>query len=129
MKKKESSGLGGKILLILVGAALIAISLINIILFIVGDLAIANVSTRRMGGAIDGRPLSSRYEWSIDYSFVAVDSKTYHGTLRRHGSDISVEVERKVYYLPINPRINALSSEVTPNIGQLIMILLGGFLI
>ena len=129
MRKKEKSRLGGKILLVIVGMALITMALINIILYMVGDSVLADISTRRVGGADDGRSSSGRYEWSVDYSFIASDGKTYNGTSTRRGSDLAVAVEKRVYYLPANPRINALASEVRPNIGQVIMILLGGFII
>ncbi|HZJ83608.1 MAG TPA: hypothetical protein VFD57_07345 [Clostridia bacterium] len=129
MIKKENGGVVGEILLMIMGILLIALALINLILFIIGDSTIADVSTRRIGGAHDGRPSSMRYDWSIDYSFMASDGKNYSGTSTRRGSDLSVKLEKKVYYLPINPRINALASEVKPNIGQIIMISLGGFLI
>ena len=126
---KKQSSVFGTLLLTIMGILLIIIALMNIVLFIVGDSTIADVSTRRFGGSTDGYPSSSRYQWSVDYSFKASDGKIYDGTSTRRGSDTSVKVERKVYYLPSQPRINALSSEVRPNVGQIIMIAIGGLLI
>ena len=42
---------------------------------------------------------------------------------------MGVKVENKVYYFSFQPRLNSLSSEVRPNAGQIIMMLLGGFLL
>ena len=111
------------------GILLIAIALINVILFFIGSTAIPDVSTRRRGGSIGGLPTSKRYEWSIDYDFEASDGNIYKGTTTRRGSDMSINVEKKVYYLPINPRINSLASDVKPNFAQLIMLGLGALLI
>lgn len=121
--------IGGRILLFLVGSLLILMALLNVFLFIFGQTSHAEVHTRRFGGAKDGYGGDKRYEWSIDYSFQASDGGLYHGTTVRRGSDLQVQVEKTVYYLPALPQLNTLEKEVKPNLGQLILLGLGLFLI
>ena len=129
MKNVAKGSIFGKIILFIVGLMLILIASINILLFIFGDTSTANISTRRVGGSNDSYPAESRYEWSVDYDFLASDGNVYNGTTTRRGSDMGVKVENMVYYFSFQHRLNSLSSEVRPNAGQIIMMLLGGFLL
>jgi hypothetical protein len=119
----------GRFILGAVGVMMIALALMTILLYFMGDTAQAQVSTRRVGGSRDGAPADSRYEWSIDYEFTAANGSTYYGTTTRRGSDMSVKFDRKVYYFKAVPNLNALAGEVRPNVGQLVMIGLGVFLV
>lgn len=113
----------------LVGLSMISLGIGHFALFFVGDTAIADIATRRFGGSSDQYPGSDRYEWEVDYTFKADDGETYEGHTRRRGYDLGVTVERTVYYLPQAPMLNALEREVWPNLGQLVLLGLGAFLI
>ena len=78
MSEKRGSGILWRILISTVGVALILIAVVNILLFFFGDTAFASVSTRRVGGADDNRPVSQRYEWSLDYTFSDKNGTTHN---------------------------------------------------
>ncbi len=112
-----------------VGVALIVIAVVELLLFFFGEATAANVSTRRVGGADDGRPVSQRYEWSLDYTFYDKNGITHSGNITLRGNDISVKSDSWVYYFPFVPFVNALESEAEPNLSQLLFIVIGTFLL
>jgi hypothetical protein len=128
-RRSESNSPFWRLLLSLVGLSLVLLGIGHFLLFFVGSTAVADIETRRFGGSTDQYPASARYEWAVDYRFVAADGRTYEGHTRRRGHDLGVTVERKVYYLPQAPVFNALEREVWPNLGQLVLVGLGLFLI
>lgn len=131
-KKKEQSKISKtfwRIAISAVGIALILIAAGNLLLFIFGNTASANVSIRRFGGADDGKPVSQRYEWSMDYTFADKDGNMHSGHTTRRGSDISVKTDSRVYYFSFAPFISTLESEAEPNIGQPLFIGIGIFLL
>ncbi|MFZ7104551.1 MAG: hypothetical protein ACOWWO_18105 [Peptococcaceae bacterium] len=127
--KKRENSLFWRIAITLVGVALIWIAVSNLALYVFGETAAADVATRRVGGAGDGRPVNQRYEWSIDYTFRDKNGEEHSGHTTRRGSDISVKADSRVYYFPGAPFISTLESEARPNIGQPLFVVLGGFLI
>lgn len=112
-----------------VGVALIAIAVVNLLLFFFGETAIANISTRRVGGADEGRPVSQRYEWSLDYTFSDKNGTTHSGHTTRRGSDISAKSDSRVYYFAFAPFVSTLESEAEPNLSQPLFVIIGVFLI
>lgn len=128
-RRSSSHSLFWRLLISLLGLSMILLGLGHVLLFFVGNTAVANIETRRFGGSSDQYPASGRYEWVVNYSFVADDGRTYQGNTRRRGHDLGVTVERTVYYLPQAPVLNALEREVWPNLGQLALVALGLFLI
>lgn len=129
--KKQStlSKIFWRISISMIGIALIVIVVLNLLLFFFGDTAVANVSTRRVGGVDSGRPVSQRYEWSLDYTFKDENDITRSGHTTRRGNDISVKSDSSVYYFPFAPFISALESDAEPNLIQLLFIVTGIFLI
>lgn len=126
-KKKQSKILEvfWRITISTVGVALIVIAIVNLLLFIFGDTATATITTRRFGGADDGRPAEQRYEWVIAYTFQDRDGVSYGGHTSRRGSDTMVEVDNSVRYFNFAPYISSLESEAKPNFGQFLLIMLG----
>lgn len=118
-----------QIVITLIGSALILIAVSNLTLYFLGESTAATVKTRRVGGSDDGRPVNERYKWAIDYTFYDKDGAEYIGHTSRRGSDFSVNIDRRVYYFSFAPFISAPESEARPNIGQLLFILIGIFLI
>ncbi|MFO7611972.1 MAG: hypothetical protein R6W99_05715, partial [Clostridia bacterium] len=109
--------------------ALILLALSGLLLFIFGSKAAANVSTRRIGGADDGRPYEQRYLWSIDYTFRDDDGVLREGHTQKRGSDMMVIADDTARYFEFAPFINMLESETEPGFGQLMYIGLGLLLI
>jgi len=132
VRKKEQSKISKifwRIVISAVGIALILIAVGSLLLFFFGESAAANVNTRRYGGADDNRSVNQRYEWSIDYTFEDKEGNMQSGHTTRRGSDISVNVDSRVYYFTFAPFISALESEAEPNIGQPLYIAIGIFLL
>lgn len=129
MKKQKNGSQFGRVILFSVGIMMILLALMNVLLFIFGETALANVHTRRIAGSNDMYSSKYRYEWSLDYDFKASDGQIYNGTTTRRGSDMSVDFENEVVYFTPAPIFNSLSREVKPNLGQIIMLGLGAFLI
>lgn len=130
-KKKKAQKVSPvwRIVISLVGAALILIAASQFLLFLFGETTGVHVSTRRQGGANDGATSGQRYTWSLDYFFEDQNGVTHNGTTTRRGSDMSVNVDNKVYYFTFAPVINALESDAKPKMGQLIYCVLGVLLI
>ena len=127
-KKKETS-IFWRIVISLVGIALIVIAVSNLLLYFFGEHAAVSITTRRYGGADDGKPADKRYEWYIDYTFTDKEGETHSGHTTRRGSDMSVDVsDTCVYYFTFAPFINALENEAKPGVSQLIFVVLGVFL-
>ncbi len=118
-----------RIVISAVGMVLILIAVFNLLLFFFGNTAVANVSIRRVGGVDSGRPVSQRYEWTLDYTFRDENSIIGSGHTTRRGSDLTVKTDSKVYYFPFAPFINALESDAEPNLIQPLFIITGIFLI
>jgi len=130
MKNKcKPSKLFWRIVISAVGAALILIAVSNLALYFFGETASISVTTRRIGGANDQYELNQRYEWSLDYTFYDKNSISHSGHTTRRGSDLPPKTDSRAYYFPFAPFINALESEAQPNIGQLLYILIGIFLL
>ncbi len=125
----KSKGPLARILISLLGVAMILLGVSRFALFFVGETTSADVNTRRVGGADNQYPADSRYEWSIDYTFTDADGEIHSGHTTHRGGDMGVKVESMVYYWPSAPFINGLRSEVEPNLGQLVLVGLGILLI
>jgi hypothetical protein len=126
---KKGNGNLARIFISLIGAAMILLGASRFALFFVGKTAYADVNIRRVGGANEQYAADSRYEWSVDYTFLDENGIVQDGHTTRRGGDMGVTVENTVYYWPAAPFINGLEKEVEPNLGQLVLILLGGFLV
>ena len=129
--KQNTKGNGplARILITLLGVAMLLLGLSRFALFFVGETTIADVNTRRVGGADNQYASDKRYEWSIDYTFTDADGVVHDGHTTRRGGDMGVKVESTVYYWPAAPFINGLEREVEPNLGQLVLVGIGILLI
>lgn len=127
--KSRSSDIFWRIIISLVGIALIFMAVVNLMLFFFGETAYANVVTRRVGGSNDNSLVEYRYEWSLDYTFTDKNGEQRSGHTTRRGSDMSVKIDNKVYYFLFAPAINSLESETKPNVSQLVLVGFGVLLI
>ena len=127
-KKSRTANIFWRIVITTTGFALIIIAICNLTLGIFGETTTGSVSTRRMGGRIDGSPVNISYKWSIDYSY-SVDGKLYSGSNTYRGSDMSVDYDTMVYYFTFAPWISSLDASPVPNLGTAVYIGLGIFLI
>lgn len=121
MAAKTQESLFWRILISAVGAALIFMSVSNLLLFFLGETATAAVETRRYGGERFNAPNDKRYSWYVDYTFRAEDGVLYEGHLSKLGSATSVKVDNTIYYFPFAPFINTTAETAAPNFGQLVL--------
>ena len=121
MAAKKQESLFWRILISAVGAALIFMSVSNLLLFFLGETATAAVETRRYGGERFNAPNDKRYSWYVDYTFRAEDGVLYEGHLSKLGSATSVKVDNTIYYFPFAPFINTTAETAAPNFGQLVL--------
>lgn len=128
-RQSKKGGRAARILISIVGVLMILLGVSRLVLFFAGVKTIAQVETRRVGGSSDQYSADKRYEYSIDYTFKDKEGETHSGHTTRRGGDMGVKVEKTVYYLAAAPFINGLATEVEPNIGQLVLVTLGVFLI
>lgn len=127
--RSKKSNLFWRIAVSAVGAALVFLAALHMALFFFGETAAARVSTRRVGGADDGKPAGQRYEWSLDYTFRDENGILHSGHTTRRGGDLSVQTDSTVYYFPFAPFLNALAGDAKPGIAQLLMAAAGVFLL
>lgn len=128
-KQQRLTGLLWRILVSVIGLALILMALVHLLLFLFGETAAADVALRRFGGADTGKPPSARYQWSLDYTFTDDSGEKHDGHATRRGSDSSVKSDVRVYYFTFAPFLNTLESEAEPNLGQGLLIGVGLFLL
>lgn len=112
VKTKASSqsramGVVPRILLAVIGLALVLMAITNFLLPLLGRSAVADVNARRVGGSTGNRNEIS-YQWSVHWTF-DVDGKAYAGYAMRRGSPFGVDVSSTVLYLPFAPWINNLA--------------------
>jgi hypothetical protein len=127
--KGKASNIFWRMMITLIGLALVFVAVSGFLLYFFGETAAADVSVRRLRGADNGKPYEQRYQWSIYYSFYDDEGVLREGSTERRGSDISVEVDDTAYYFPKAPYIHVLESNARPGFSQLFLVALGVFLI
>ena len=122
-----------RILLTILGAALIALGIGRLALGVVGEQGTAVItSIRRQGGEITaGR--SGRYIYQVGYSFRLPDGHSVDGWETRVGDAGHVKADGKstmlVRYLKALPLVNSPESSTRLSLGQPILLAVGIFLI
>lgn len=122
-----------RILLSLLGLALILWGIGNTALGIVGGSASAVItSIRRVGGErADGKP--GRYTYNISYTFTLPDGKKIDGFTEKIGDSVYLKADGtstvRVRYFPGFPYFNAMEKDTGFGAGQVVLILTGSFLI
>lgn len=131
--RKIKQRLISRILITLLGIALILMGSSWIILGVVGKSAPAVItSIRREGGErTDGKP--GRYTYNIGYAFTLPDGKEINGFSKKIGDSVYLKPDGtsvvQVRYLPYFPYINAMEKDTGFGAGQLTLILAGTALI
>ena len=119
--KKKKSGCFGRLLLIVVGLAMIILGLQGPILGIVGEPATAVVTDVSVSDR-------EEHEYQVTYQFV-VDGKTLSGSWNQEALNITTLPNEgatvAIRYLPQWPSFNVRRGETTPTIGTLLVVGLG----
>ncbi len=126
-------GFTPRILISLLGTALILMGVTQIALGLVGETTTAIItSIRRVGGErTDGKP--SRYNYDIGYTFTLPTGKTIDGFAKKIGDSVYLKPDgtstMRVRYFGAFPYINFPDRDTGIGPGQLTLILAGGGLI
>jgi hypothetical protein len=119
--KKKKSGCFGRLLLIVVGLAMIILGLQGPILGIVGEPATAVVTDVSVSDR-------EEHEYQVTYQFVA-GGKTLSGSWTQEALNITTLPNEgatvAIRYLPQWPSFNVRRGETTPTIGTLLVVGLG----
>lgn len=122
-----------RILITLLGIALILMGVSEGILGLTGRRALAVVTDiRREGGErTDGRP--GRYTYNISYTFTLSNGKIINGYTKKISDSVYLKADGTstvpIRYFPAFPYINAVERDTGFGAGQLVLILAGGILI
>lgn len=121
-----------RVFITMIGAALILWGVGAFVLGLAGERSTAVITNvRREGGErTDGK--SGRYTYILSYTFKGPDGKSIDGYTRKISSGVYVKnpnTTTSVRYFKAFPFINTLESETEPNLGQLVLVAAGGFLI
>lgn len=123
-----------RILLTILGIAMIALGAGRLALGVVGEQGTAVItSIRRQGGELATAGKPGRYFYHIGYSFSLPDGRIVDGWTARVGDSTYVKADGKstmpVRYLKVFPEINTPESSTRLSVGQPVLIALGIFLI
>ncbi len=122
-----------RLLITLLGIALIFMGTSGIVLKITGKSAPAVITDIRRVGGERTDAIPGRYTYDISYTFTLPDGKKINGYTKKIGDSVYFKADGKtttlIKYLPGFPYINALEQETGLGTGQLVLILAGGFLI
>lgn len=122
-----------RILITLLGIALILMGMSEIYLGFAGERAEAVVTDiRREGGErTDGKP--GRYTYHIGYTFTLSDGRTINGVAKKIGNAVYLkptgEQTVPIRYLRTFPYISTMEKDTGLGVGQLTLILAGGALV
>lgn len=126
-------GLIPRILITLLGIGLIFMGASQAILGFAGKSASAIVTDiRREGGErTDGKP--GRYTYNISYTFTLPDGKGINGFTKKIGDSVYLKADGtstvRIRYFPVFPYINVMERDAGLGAGQVVLMIVGGFLI
>lgn len=122
-----------RVLISLLGIALILFGLSHIILGFAGKSTSAVITSIRREGGERAEVIPGRYTYNIGYTFTLPDGTLIDGFTKKISNAGYIKPDGKsttrIRYLPDFPYINALEQDVGFNAGQVVLIFVGGFLI
>lgn len=122
-----------RLLLTLLGAALILWAAADLALGLFGERATAAVTHIRREGGERAEAVPNRYTYSISYTFVLPDGKEIHGVTKKIGNAVYLKADgtgrMAVRYFRAIPYVNAPEKSPPFSLGQPIMAAAGIFLI
>lgn len=121
-----------RVLISLLGLALIILAVVPLMLGIVGERAPGVITHVRREGGERPEAVAGRYTYAISYTFKLPDGTNIDGFTKKVSNGAFVKnpsTPVAVRYLKQLPFINVLESETEPRLGNLTLIALGSFLI
>lgn len=128
-RNSKSTGITTRILISLVGIALILVAARDVWLVVIGKAATATVTTEQYDDSPDfNEPIELQYKWKVSWTFT-VDGKEYSGSRTAKGSATAVRHGNAVFYFPFAPQINSLDADESVGVTTIILTGLGILLI
>lgn len=121
-----------RVLLSLLGIALILWAVVPLVLGIVGERAPGTITHVRREGGERPEAVAGRYTYAIGYTFKLPDGTNIDGFTKKVSNGAFVKnpsTPVAVRYLKQLPLINVLESETEPSFGNLLLVAIGGFLL
>lgn len=122
-----------RILLTLLGVALIFMAAAEAVLGFAGESAPGVITHVRREGGERQEAVANRYTYDISYTFTLPDGEKIDGSAKKVGDAVFVKTDGNspttVRYLPFCPQINTLEGRARLGLEQIVMLLVGAFLI
>jgi hypothetical protein len=122
-----------RLLITLLGLVFIFWGLSGVMLGFFGEETSAVITHIRREGGERNETIPNRYTYNISYRFTLPDGKAIDGFTKRVGNAVYLKVDGtstvRVRYFPALPYINALKRDTGLGVGQMVLIVVGGFLI
>ncbi len=122
-----------RILISLLGVALILVGLSEVLLGFLGETAPGVITDIRREGGERTDIIPNRYTYNISYTFTLPDGKEISGFSKEIGDAVYVKADGtsvvQVRYFSFFPYYSVMEQDAGLGLGQLILIAAGGFLI
>ena len=122
-----------RILISLLGAAMILMGISGILLGFFGESAPGVITNIRREGGERADAVPGRYTYNISYTFTLPDGREIDGMTKRIGSAVYVKADGtsavRIRYFPFFPYLSAIEHDTGLRGEQLVLILAGSLLI
>lgn len=122
-----------RILITLLGVALIVWGVGTVVLGVIGERDTAVITSIRRQGGERNEVIPGRYTYSIGYTFTLPNGKRVDDSTTKIGSAIYLKADGRsttpVRYLKSAPFINTMEENTKPSFGQVALVTAGTFLI
>lgn len=122
-----------RLLLSLLGVALVLWGLSSVMLWFAGEKADAVITHIRRQGGERNEVTPGRYTYIISYTFTLPDGRLVDGYVSKIGNAVFVKASGKsilpIRYFLAAPFINEPEKDTQPSLGQLVLVATGVFLI
>ena len=126
-------GIVARILISVLGAAMVLWGVSNIVLGFAGERATAVITSIRRQGGERNEAVPNRYTYSIGYEFYIDGGGKITGSTLKIGDAVYVKASgsstAEVRYYAFFPYINTLEDDTGPGLGAAVLILAGGALV
>ena len=133
MSKTKTSSLHTRLLITMLGIAFVAYGSSNVMLGYFGEKETATIThIGREEGERD-QLTRGKYTYNISYTFTLPNGRTVNGISKKVGDATYLKVDGKsktaVRYFSFLPIVNAMEEDTKPDIGQVLLLVIGCFLI
>lgn len=122
-----------RLLITLLGIALILMGTFEVVLGIAGTSTLATVTSIRREGGERAESTPGRYTYNIGYSFTLPNGKEVSGFAKKIGDSVYLKADGasfvQIRYFPAFPYINAMEKDTKFGARQLVLVLAGVALI